>query len=130
MFCSRATETVYIISYPLLYLFYWAAYTEGGGCLDGKQHLSIQGLAGNPGMQSLAGAIGKTAASGSDGNKPKKGTKNKTRNANSQEARLWQAVFIDTQDKNVCLCRVIFSGWLGCVMTLMLVIQAYSGIPK
>ena len=32
--------------------------------MDGKQHLSLQGLAGNSGMQTLAGAIGKANPAG------------------------------------------------------------------
>ena len=53
------------------------ALCKAGGCLDGKQHLSIEGLSGATGMKTLANAIGTAAPSGDAEKKPGKGGKGK-----------------------------------------------------
>ena len=46
--------------------------------MDGKKHLSIEGLSGATGMKTLANAIGTAAPSGDAEKKPGKGGKGKT----------------------------------------------------
>ena len=47
------SETHTIVQKTIIY-----GLTQAGGCLDGKQHLSLGEMAGSSGMKSLADAIG------------------------------------------------------------------------
>lgn len=51
--------------------------SQAGGCLDGKQHLSLGKFAGASGMQSLADAAGQIAGGGGSEKKNKKEKKEK-----------------------------------------------------
>lgn len=51
--------------------------SQAGGCLDGKQHLSLGKFAGASGMQSLADAAGQIAGGGGSEKKNKKEKKDK-----------------------------------------------------
>lgn len=68
------------------YIIYHRPCNEAGGCLDGKQHLTLQGMSGSSGMQTLAGAIGKASGDGSGNSKKKnnKGSRNKGNNADGE----------------------------------------------
>ena len=82
---------------------------KAGGCLDGKQHLSIGELAGNKGMKTLAGAIGN--GDGKKGKNNKKPKNNKTE-ANGKEGE---------EEKKASFQTCVVSFWLytvpGCYLS-------------
>lgn len=60
--------------------------SKAGGCLDGKQHLSLQGLGNASGMQTLAGAMGAQPSSSAGAGKGKN-NKGKRRAGGQQQSR-------------------------------------------
>lgn len=56
----EAPRFIYLSFYLSIYLSIciYIVYSEAGGCLDGKQHLSLGDLSGQSGMKTLTGALG------------------------------------------------------------------------